>query len=106
MALFNLSSQSDINAGVYQYKMSKNAVLLDVRTPEEFAEGHIPESINIPLQTMAQVKEVVKDLSTPLYIYCRTGRRTKMAREILKTFGYSDVTDIGGITSYQGIIEK
>lgn len=50
MGFFDFFKQSNINQGIEEYKMTAGAVLLDVRTPQEYQEGHIPESKNVPLQ--------------------------------------------------------
>ena len=52
MGFFDLFKQSNINQGIEEYKRTGDAVLLDVRTPQEYQEGHIPESKNVPLQQL------------------------------------------------------
>jgi phage shock protein E len=74
-------------------------LLLDVRTPGEFAEGYIPGAVNISLQTLAQrLDEVPQD--QPVVIYCRSGNRSAEAAEILRAAGYSEVYDLGGIIDW------
>lgn len=68
--------------------------LLDIRTPEEFADGHVPGAINIPLSELeARMSELPPD--TPLIVYCRSGRRTQTAIPQLRARGYA-VTEISG----------
>lgn len=75
-------------------------VLLDVRTAEEFAGGHIAGAVNLPVQTLAQqLPAVPKD--RPLVLYCRSGNRTKLAAQILTQAGYTDLYDLGGILRWQ-----
>jgi rhodanese-related sulfurtransferase len=75
-------------------------LLLDVRTPEEYAEGHIANSVNISLQTLAEhLDEVPKD--QPVVLYCRSGNRSAQAAELLKEAGYTAVYDLGGIIDWQ-----
>lgn len=73
---------------VYYKKQTGEAVLIDVRIPEEYQEGHIPGSINIPLQQMEQAETVVKDKNKKLYVYCRSGSRSRQAAGILKEMGH------------------
>ena len=76
-------------------------VLLDVRTPAEYAEGHIPGSLLIPLQTLAQeAPEQLTDKEAPIFVYCRSGRRSIEAAEILVEQGYTQVYDLGGIIDW------
>ena len=61
MSFFDLFKQPDVNQGVKEYQRTSGAVLLDVRTPEEYRSGHIPGSRNIPLQTIDSVSTVVEN---------------------------------------------
>lgn len=56
MGFFDFFKQTNINQGIEEYKRTAGAVLLDVRTPKEYQEGHIPESKNVPLQRMGYSK--------------------------------------------------
>lgn len=102
MGLFDFFKMPDINDGVQQYNKTDNAVLLDVRTKEEYSDGHIEDSVNIPLDAIMSVESVVKDKDTPLFVYCFSGARSGQAVSILKRMGYNDVTNIGGISAYSG----
>ena len=73
MSFFDLFKQPDVNRGVEEYQSTSGAVLLDVRTPEEYRGGHIPGSRNIPLQTIDNVSTVVENKDTALYVYCQSG---------------------------------
>ena len=59
MGFFDLFKQSNINQGIEEYKRTDDAVLLDVRTPQEYQEGHIPESKNVPLQQLDNIVSVI-----------------------------------------------
>lgn len=96
----------DIDAGVEVYQMTKNAVLIDVRTKEEYDQGHIPDSINLPLSNLDQILKEVPDKNTPLFVYCQSGSRSARAAKSMKKAGYVDVTNIGGILYYHGSVEK
>ena len=107
MGLFNFSrNTADINTGVAEYKTNDGAVLLDVRTAEEYRDGHIDGSINIPLDKISSVENIVKDKSTPLYVYCLSDGRSGQAVSYLKQMGYTNVKNIGGISSYGGKVVK
>ena len=106
MSFFDFLKQPDIDAGVKEFQASLDAVLLDVRTPKEYAEGHIPGSKNVPLQELDQVLSVVEKKETPLFLYCRSGARSGQAASLLQRMGYTQVKNIGGILSYSGKVEK
>ena len=106
MSIFNLFSRKDINDGVEQYRKEDNAVLLDVRTDEEFSEGHIEGSLNLPIGEIDRAATVIPDKSVPIYVYCRSGNRSARATANLKGNGYASVYDIGGILSYNGTLVK
>ena len=106
MRFFDFMKQPDINQGVAQYKTTSGAVLLDVRTPQEYAEGHIAGSRNIPLQTIGRTSEIAADKNTPLFVHCLSGGRSRQAAAALKQMGYTNVTNIGGIADYHGKVER
>ena len=94
-----------IEQGIYEYLRSKDAKLLDVRTPAEYIQGHIPGSINIPLYKLEEVEYLVDDKENPLYLYCQTGARSRMAAMQLVQMGYRNIHNIGGIAAYSGKLE-
>lgn len=107
MGMFNfLRNTADINTGVAEYETNDGAVLIDVRTAEEYRDGHIDGSVNIPLDRISSVENIVKDKSTPLYVYCLSGGRSGQAVSYLKQIGYTNVKNIGGISSYRGKVVK
>lgn len=79
-----------------QIKDPKTApFVLDVRTPEEFAEGHVPGAKNIPVAEIAErAAEVPKD--RPVVVYCRSGARVKRANAILRERGYANLVEMEG----------
>ena len=106
MGFFDFFKQSNINQGIEEYKMTVGAVLLDVRTPQEYQEGHIPESKNVPLQQLDNIASVAKNKDIPLFVYCYSGSRSRQATGILQRMGYSKVNNIGSIAAYSGKVEK
>ncbi len=81
-------------------------MIVDVRTPEEYAGGHIPGSVNIPLNTLEQrYAEIPKD--KVVILSCRSGRRSGLAQETLTKFGYTNTRNhTGGISGWTGPVEK
>jgi len=106
MGLFDFLKQPDINNGIKEYSQISGAVLLDVRTYQEYRSGHIPGSQNVPLQAIDRVEERLENKDTPLYVYCQSGARSRQAARILKQMGYSNVNNIGGIAAYYGKVER
>lgn len=105
MDFFGFFTQPDINQGVSDYQHTPGAVLLDVRTPQEYRDGHIPGSKNVPLQAIDKVASVAENKDTALYVYCYSGARSRQAVSHLQHMGYTKVTNIGGIAAYSGKVE-
>ena len=78
-------------------------ILLDVRTPEEFHEQHIPGAINIANETIGtgEIPEL-PDKDQLILVYCRSGNRSKQASEKLAALGYTNVVEFGGIRDWTG----
>ncbi len=96
----------DINAGVEEARATEGSVLVDVRTEEEYAEGHIPGSINIPSPYIQRLSDQFPETDTPLYIFCLSGGRSKRAARMLASVGYTNITNLGGISDWTGPLEK
>lgn len=78
-----------------------NIILLDVRTQEEYAQKHIPDSLLLPLDELdKQAETVLLDKDAVIYVYCRSGNRSKQAAELLVERGYTQVYDLGGINNW------
>ena len=88
-------------------KSEKDYIILDVRTPEEFAEGHIPGAICISHDTItdAPIPEL-PDKNQLILVYCRSGRRSKLAAEQLAKNGYTNIAEFGGIIDWIGEVVK
>ncbi len=106
MAFFDFLRGPSIHHGLEEYDGMPEAILLDVRSPQEYGEGHIPCSENIPLQRLERVLDVAKDKHIPLFVYCHSGARSGQAVHALREMGYTSVRNIGGICSYMGRIER
>ena len=84
-------------------KMQANpdAIILDVRTQDEFAEERIPGAILLPdFEVEARAQEVLPDKDALILIYCRSGRRSNISAKLLASMGYTNVYDFGGILSW------
>ncbi|MDD6967617.1 MAG: rhodanese-like domain-containing protein [Firmicutes bacterium] len=106
MGFFDFLKGPDINQGVKEYRDTDGAVLLDVRTSGEYAEGHIPGSKNLPLQSIDKVERMIENKATPIFVHCLSGARSRQAAAVLQQMGYTNVKNIGGIASYTGKVEK
>ena len=80
--------------------------LIDVRSADEYRQGHIPGSTNIPLDQISDITKVVPDKDSRLFVYCLSGARSQRACAWLARLGYSDVTNIGGIAQWTGEIVR
>lgn len=106
MSLLEFFKSSNINAGVEVFLNTPGAVLLDVRTTQEYCGGHIPGSKNVPLQSLEKIKDEVKDLTTPVFVHCYSGARSRQAVAILERMGYTNVKNIGGIADWKGEMKR
>ena len=81
--------------------------ILDVRRADEYAEGHIPGAINVANEDIGEeCPAQLPDLDRVIYVYCRSGRRSKEASAKLAALGYTNIYEIGGILDWDGEIEK
>ena len=85
---------------------SAGAKVVDVRTPEEFASGHVPGAINIPYDEIARRASEIGPPSTQVVLYCRTGRRSAIAVEALQRAGYDKLYDFRSVTAWPGDLAK
>ncbi|MBR1919121.1 MAG: rhodanese-like domain-containing protein [Spirochaetales bacterium] len=106
MGFFDFFRTPDINEGVEEFRKTEKAFLLDVRTKDEYAQGHIPGSINLPLDEIATVADIISDRSAPVFVHCLSGGRSAAAVSHMERLGYTNVKNIGGIGSYRGEIER
>ena len=85
----------------------EDCVILDVRTEEEFNEGHIPDAVCLPAETIgSEAPAQLPDKDQVILIYCRTGIRAAGAAEQLAKLGYTNVYEFGGIVNWKGEIVK
>ena len=103
MGLLDGLKRPDFNKGLEAWRAAPGSILLDVRGRDEYREyGRIAGSFNLPLNELGRIGEVFPDKDTPLFVHCLSGARSRTAVKALRRWGYTSVTDIGGILDYRG----
>ena len=105
MGFCDLIKFQDLNGELEKAKTIQGSVILDVRSVSEYKGGHIPKSINIPVDEISKISMQYKDKTTPFFVYCLSGARSAGAVRIMNKMGYENVVDMGGISRYHGEIE-
>lgn len=101
--MFNfLRKKEDIDKFVEEFKNNEDSILLDVREENEFKSSHIDGAINIPLGSIENAKDIIKDRDKKIYTYCTAGVRSKKAVKKLHDIGFNNAVNIGGIKDYTG----
>ena len=99
----NSYRQISMDEAVAMMAEESGYIILDVRTPEEFAEKHIPNAINVPNETIGTDEiSALPDKDQLIMVYCRSGRRSKEAAEKLVKLGYTNIVEFGGIIDWKG----
>ena len=99
----NTYRQISMDEAVAMMDQESGYIILDVRTPEEFAEKHIPNAINVPNETIGTDEiSALPDKDQLIMVYCRSGRRSKEAAEKLVKLGYTNIVEFGGILDWKG----
>ena len=95
--------QIGMKEAVSMMETETDYIILDVRTPEEFAEKHIPNAINVPNEEIG-TEEITElpDKDQLILVYCRSGNRSKQASEKLVALGYTNIYEFGGINNWTG----
>jgi len=114
VALFALSLMSCITQRDYTRpkdlqslvsEKNQKYLLIDVRMPQEFSEGHIPTSVNIPVGDLQKVLSN-EDRSLLVVVYCQSGRRSSLAKKTLDGMGFTSVVNFGAISNWPGDLVK
>ena len=113
LSLFGMTACDDANGKVSTYEQitaeqaktimdtEKDYIIIDARTEEEFAEGHIANAILIPeYEITSRAEKELPDKEQLILVYCRSGRRSKIASEELVKLGYTNVKEFGGIIDW------
>ncbi len=109
----NNSTQSDVNyesvsmsEGIERMANDEGYIMLDVRRVDEFEAGHIPGAVNLPNEEIGNEEiAILPDKEQTIYIYCRSGNRSKQAANKLNALGYKSIVEFGGFMDYTGEIE-
>ena len=99
----NSYTQISMEEAVKMMEEESDYIILDVRRPDEFAEKHIPNAINVPNETIG--KDEIPELPNKeqlILVYCRSGNRSKQASEKLVKLGYTNIYEFGGINDWTG----
>lgn len=101
----NTYRQISIDEAVTMMQEESDYIILDVRRPDEFAAGHIPNAINVANEDIGtdEISEL-PDKDQLIMVYCRSGRRSKEASEKLVNLGYTNIVEFGGILDWTGEI--
>lgn len=94
------SCSKDKKEEAHRWVQQDHALLLDVRTTEEFAQGHVDGAVNIPVQNLQTRLEEVGAKDKPVVVYCASGVRSARARRMLMEAGYQKVLDLGGMDNW------
>ena len=99
----NSYHQISMDEAVSMMEKESDYIILDVRTPEEYSEKHIPNAMNIPNETIGteEIPEL-PDKDQLILVYCRSGNRSKQASEKLVKLGYTNIVEFGGINDWTG----
>ena len=99
--------QITMSEAVEMMASESDYIILDVRRPDEFSAGHIPNAVNIPNESIgADEIDELPDKDRLILVYCRSGNRSKQASEKLVRLGYTNIVEFGGILDWKGEIEK
>ena len=99
----NTYRQISMDEAVTMMEQETGYIILDVRRPDEYAAGHIPNAINVENESIgtSEISEL-PDKNQLIMVYCRSGRRSKEAAEKLVKLGYTNIVEFGGILDWKG----
>ena len=102
----NTYEKITMSEGLARMESDENYILLDVRRADEFEAGHIPGAVNLPNEEIGTEEiPTLPDKAQTIYIYCRSGNRSKQAADKLLALGYTNLIEFGGIIDYTGELE-
>ena len=106
MGVFDFLKKKNINENLKVFRAQTKAILIDVRTRNEYEAAHVPRSRNIPLDILEKSESSLPDKQVPIFVYAEKDGKAKKAADILKKGGYENVYDIGSFETFTGKIEK
>ena len=99
----NTYKQITMSEAIAMMEKENDYIILDVRRPDEFAEKHIPDAINIPNEIIGTEEiQALPNKKQLILVYCRSGNRSKQASEKLVKLGYTNIVEFGGIIDWPG----
>lgn len=98
--VFGVSNSSPESLRVKELLASGQARIIDVRTPAEFASGHVSGAINLPVSDLANRMKEIGPKETPVVLYCRSGARSASAASMLRSAGFQEIFDIGPMAAF------
>lgn len=99
---FSRPAATNMDAAIERARQTPHAKLIDVREAHEVAQGMVPDALWVPLDFISTLPALIADKNTPLFIYCKSGARASRAILELKTLGYTQLYNAGGILTYHG----
>jgi phage shock protein E len=97
---FGRASHARVTSAEAQRLVTAGARLVDVRASFEFAAGHLPGAINVPVQQLDQRLAELEPKDKPIVVYCRSGHRSQVAYDKLKAAGFTNLHDLGPMSAW------
>jgi phage shock protein E len=105
VAFFALKRMSFVSAEVARKHLAAGALVIDVRSPDEFGGGHLTNAVNIPLgELQERVPQIVKGKNQVLLLHCLSGGRSAIGKQQLKRMGYTNVFNVGSYSRARKIL--
>jgi phage shock protein E len=102
-----LKRSGQISAKAARTHLKNGALVIDVRSPDEFNAGHLTQAVNIPLDEIETVvPQRVKDRNQALLLHCASGMRSGLARRKLKAMGYTNAFNLGSLARARNVVES
>lgn len=106
-SFFLLKRMSFVPEETAREHLANGALIIDVRSPEEFRQSKVPGAINLPLgEVREKISQRVKDKNQPLLVHCLSGGRSAIAAQQLKSLGYTNVFNLGSLSRAQHIFAE